>query len=192
MDQQDDDSEDDNNLVGPSLTQRLRDALADVLSHRYLYAARSIPKSEGTFKLMKNWKNNFPDIFRSYMRMSPECFDALHHTIGDDTVFQNESQNEQMPVDHQLMIALYRFGHFGNGASVTKIANYFGVAFGTVINSTKRVMTAICNESFRLSVMRWPDADEKEAAKAWVEDTSCYGWRDGWLMVDGTLVPLFG
>jgi hypothetical protein len=27
-------------------------------------------------------------------------------------------------------------------------------------------------------------------AKEWVEENSCPAWRDGWLMVDGTLVPL--
>lgn len=31
----------------------------------------------------------------------------------------------------------------------------------------------------------------KSEAKEWVEDKSCPAWRNGWLMVDGTLVPLF-
>ena len=32
------------------------------------------------------------------------------------------------------------------------------------------------------------DESEKQAAKAWVEENL---WRDGWLMVDDTLVSLF-
>ena len=31
----------------------------------------------------------------------------------------------------------------------------------------------------------------KAEAKDWVEKQSCLAWRNGWLMVDGTLVPLF-
>lgn len=38
--------------------------------------------------------------------------------------------------------------------------------------------------------VRPPTAEEKEEAKQWVEDHSCYAWRNGWLFVDGTpLLP---
>ncbi|KAG6826004.1 hypothetical protein H0H92_001550 [Tricholoma furcatifolium] len=33
--------------------------------------------------------------------------------------------------------------------------------------------------------------DKKEAAKEWIENHSCKAWRDGWCLVDGTLVPLY-
>ena len=39
--------------------------------------------------------------------------------------------------------------------------------------------------------MAWPNEAIKEQAKEWVEACSCYEWRDGWSMVDGTLVLLF-
>jgi hypothetical protein len=39
--------------------------------------------------------------------------------------------------------------------------------------------------------VRMPTPSEKERAKAWVEAHSCKGWRNGWCLVDGTLVPLF-
>ncbi|KIJ55448.1 hypothetical protein M422DRAFT_121758, partial [Sphaerobolus stellatus SS14] len=32
---------------------------------------------------------------------------------------------------------------------------------------------------------------QKDEAKAWVESWSCPAWQEGWLMIDGTLVPLF-
>ena len=41
------------------------------------------------------------------------------------------------------------------------------------------------------SAIRWPSEDEKEESKWWVEAASCYAWRDGYCMVDGTLVVLF-
>jgi hypothetical protein len=52
-------------------------------------------------------------------------------------------------------------------------------------------MKAICSDCFRHSALYWPTLDEKEEAKRWVEENSCPAWRDGWLMVDGTLVPLY-
>jgi hypothetical protein len=42
-----------------------------------------------------------------------------------------------------------------------------------------------------LLTIKWPDEVEKEKAKDWVQGFSCPEWRDGWLMVDGTFVPLF-
>jgi hypothetical protein len=39
--------------------------------------------------------------------------------------------------------------------------------------------------------VRMPTPSEKERAKAWVEAHSCKGWRNGWCLVDGTLVLLF-
>jgi hypothetical protein len=126
------------------------------------------------------------------MRMGPATFDALVAAIETDEVFHNESHHAQMPVEQQLAIVLYRFGHFGNAASVEKVALFMGVGYGTVENATNRVIAAVCRSDFRHSVMRWPDDETKEEAKAEVERLSCAGWRNGWLMVDGSLVPLYG
>lgn len=56
---------------------------------------------------------------------------------------------------------------------------------------TARVIQATCSQQFRNSTVQWASEEAKEIAKQWVEDNSCPAWRDGWLMVDGTLVPLF-
>jgi hypothetical protein len=52
-------------------------------------------------------------------------------------------------------------------------------------------MQACCDLNFRRSAVRWADVAAKEHAKAWVENNSCHAWRNGWLMVDGTLIPLY-
>ncbi|KAF8873208.1 hypothetical protein CPB84DRAFT_1895495 [Gymnopilus junonius] len=96
-----------------------------------------------------------------------------------------------MAVERQVSIALYRFWHFGNAASTMKVALWAGVGYGTVCNSTIRVMTALCNKRFRAMTLPWSSPQEIERAKAWVEGSSCPARRDGWLMVDGTLVPMF-
>ncbi|KAG8719928.1 hypothetical protein FRC09_010375, partial [Ceratobasidium sp. 395] len=43
---------------------------------------------------------------------------------------------------------------------------------------------------FLRSAIAWPTEQEQEDAKIWVEEQTCTAWRGGWLMVDGTLVPL--
>jgi hypothetical protein len=96
-----------------------------------------------------------------------------------------------MPVEEQVVIALYRFGHFGNAASTMKVALQFGVGYGTVHLVTTRVMKATCTPRFRAASVQWASGMVKEEAKQWVEGVSCPAWRNGWLMVDGTLVPLF-
>ena len=83
------------------------------------------------------------DHFRENLRVSPATFDALVSAIEMDPVFANNSQNPQMPVEEQLAITLYRFGHDGNAASLQSVANWAGIGKGTVSVVTRRVMTAI-------------------------------------------------
>ena len=96
-----------------------------------------------------------------------------------------------MPVDIQLAITLYRFGHYGNAAGTNEVGLWAGVGYGIVCNATACVMVAICDERFHHATMPWPSEAEIDSAKAWVESNSCHAWCNGWLMVDGTLVPIF-
>ncbi|KIY53655.1 hypothetical protein FISHEDRAFT_68686, partial [Fistulina hepatica ATCC 64428] len=135
-----DDSDDD---LGPA-SRHLRQ-LAVLYANRYYNERRDIAKDHTLIHLLlEEWHNNHPDIFRSYLRITPKCFDDLVEAISDDSVFHNAS------------------------TSTRKVALQFGISYGT-----------------------WSNAHAKERAKEWVESVSCPAWRDGWCMVDGTLVPLF-
>ncbi|KAA1480073.1 hypothetical protein DENSPDRAFT_789902, partial [Dentipellis sp. KUC8613] len=136
-------------------------------------------------------KHERPDEFRKELRVSPRTFDRLVERLIQDPVFSNSSQNEQMPVEDQVAITLFRFGHFGNGASITRVSRWAGYATGTVALATRRVMTAVLRQDFMRSVVRLPTAAEKREAKKWVAKHSVPGWRNGWCLVDGTLVPLY-
>jgi hypothetical protein len=136
-------------------------------------------------------KDTRPDLFRQELRMSPLTFDRLAQRLVDAPVFANGSTNAQMPVEDQLAIVLFCFGHSGNAAGLQKVANWAGVGKGTITVVTRRVMTAILRPDFMSEFVRMPTAMEKEKAKAWVQSHSCKAWRDGWCMVDGTLVALF-
>jgi hypothetical protein len=135
-------------------------------------------------------KNERGDHFREDLRVNPTTFDALISAIEADSIFTNNSNNSQMPIEEQLAITLYRFGHDGNAAGLQATANWAGVAKGTVTLVACRVMTALLRPEFMQSAVRWPTDQEKEDAKLWVEQHSCHAWRNGWCFVDGTLVPL--
>jgi hypothetical protein len=188
----DTDTSSSDNEEPPIASDVFLDIMAQLYSTHYYNTREPIPKDSNQLHLLLlNYKINRPDIFRSYLRVSPGCFDDLVEAIKDDEIFHNNSNNTQMPVEQQLAIALYRFGHYGNAASTMKVALWAGVGFGTVPLVTKRVLKALNSERFRRSSVRWPNSAAKATAKAWTEEASCPSWRDGWLMVDGTLVPLF-
>lgn len=52
----------------------------------------------------------------------------IFNEIKEDPVFQNQSRNPQAPIEYQLMVALYRFGHHGNGGSAKAVARTFQIS----------------------------------------------------------------
>jgi hypothetical protein len=169
----------------------MRDAeelLITVLQNRVLFPNK-VHKESQLYLVLVKFKQDDPKRFRRNLRVSPETFDAIHDDIADHPIFHNQSPSaEQFDVCIQLAIALYRFGHDGNAASVESIAQWAGVSAGTVVNCTRRVIIALL--SLHDNVIQYPSQEEKELAKEWVEAASVPGWRDGWCMVDGTLIPL--
>ncbi|KAF8191116.1 hypothetical protein K438DRAFT_1675946, partial [Mycena galopus ATCC 62051] len=166
--------------------------LEEMYAHRYEMLCDTFPRGPAFLRhVLGPMKNLRPDLFRQELRLSPLTFDKLVNKLTDDAVFSNNSDNGQMPVEDQVAIALFRFGHSGNAASLQKVANWAGVGKGTITLVTRRVMTAVLRPEFMAEAVHMPTVSEKEKAKAWIEAHSCKAWRDGWCMVDGTLVSLF-
>src|SRR5258708_6871461 len=134
------------------------------------------------------YKEDDAPCFCQNLHVSPHTFNVLVSLIQDSPRFQNDSQNEQMPVPSQLAIALFHFGHFGSDASVDAVAQWAGCSAGAVINSTCCIIKAFL--LLHDQAIRWPNADEKQEASDWVESMSCHAWRPSFCMVDGTLIPL--
>jgi hypothetical protein len=133
----------------PSTSEAFLAALGDLYSQRYLNERENNIKDKTQLHLLlSEYKVNRPEIFRSYLQVDPSCFDDLVEVIKDDGIFHNDSNNLQMPVDEQLAIALYQFGHYGNAASTMKVALWSGVGFGTVSLVTNHVIKALCSERF--------------------------------------------
>ena len=135
-------------------------------------------------------KSAHPDQFREELHVTPRTFDILVNKLQYDMVFGNSSHHPQMPVEEQLAITLFCFGHDGNAANLQGVANWAAVGKGTVLLVTHRVMTAVLWPEFMNEAVCFPDAEEKEAAKKWVHQHSCRAWHNGWCLVDGTLIPL--
>ncbi|KAJ3746989.1 hypothetical protein EV360DRAFT_57131 [Lentinula raphanica] len=102
--------------------------------------------------------------FINMLRVSPLVFDVIMQLIQEHHVFQNRSHKPQSPVDYQLTVTLYRMGRFGNAASLEDIARISGCSEGS-----------------------------KEKEKEWIDQQMGFVglWRDGWVMYDGTIVPLY-
>jgi hypothetical protein len=171
-----------------SQQQLTLDFLVEIYKKRVLFP-NTVHKLSQLDLVLGRYRLDDPKRFRRNMRCSPEVFDSLLELVRDDPIFQNNSNQPQLPVQYQLAIALFRFGHHGNAASVESIAQWAGVSAGTVFNTTFRIMQAFL--VLHDQAVRWPNSMEKEAAKATVERLSCPAWRDGFCMVDGTLIPLF-
>ncbi|KAJ3817455.1 hypothetical protein F5880DRAFT_1492910, partial [Lentinula raphanica] len=139
-------------------------------------------------------KMGHADHFREQLRVTPYTFDKLVSAIEDDVIFENYSETaRQAPVEEQLAVVLYHFGHDGNAANVQGVSNWAGIGKGTVLLYTRRIFTALLHPaSAKLTWM--PTEAEKEEAKEWpiFRQCSCKAWRrNGWCFVDGTLVPLY-
>ena len=181
--------------VAHGLAHRVCKALATIYSNCY-----HMGRKPGRIKppahlplILTTYKDQeeFHHLFRQHLRIDPITFDNILTEISTDPVFTNQSRHPQMAVDRQLAITLFRFGHYGNAASLQRVADWAGVGKGTVLVVTRRVMTAVLRSSFKDQAIRMPTPEEKEGAKQWVGQRSkCMAWRDGWCFVDGTLVPL--
>jgi hypothetical protein len=129
----DDNTSESDDEEGPSQVEDHLHSIAALYTDHYYNTRDSITKTDVNLQLlMEDYKINCPEIFRSYLRITPDCFNDLVSIIKDEDVFLNDSNNEQMPVAHQLAIALYRFGHYGNAMSTVKVALWAGYGYGTV------------------------------------------------------------
>ena len=168
-------------------------SLQHILENRTLLPRVALPQTTAVIDLCLGiWRSEHPIVFRRYARMDVCTFNQLVAQLEPADVFHNDSSHEQIAVDRQILISLFRFGTYGNAASQDKIATISGVGHGTVDLITRRVITAVQESDLRGRHIRWPDIQEREEAKQWVENqTGVPAWRHGWCMVDGTTIPLY-
>jgi hypothetical protein len=159
---------------------------------RYLQGRSPVLKS-GSLHLAWEYAQSPSDHHRfvNMLRVSPEVFQAIVTLIRDHPIYSNNSGNSQEAVEVQLGVTLYRLGRYGNGASLEDIARFAGCSEGAVELYTQRCFRAI--EALHDAFVCLPTAAEKEREKCWVDEHLGFKgtWREGWVMYDGTIVPLY-
>ena len=92
-------------------------------------------------------------------------------------------------VQEILSVALYRLDRSGNGGGERDAALQCGCSVGSIVaytNCTVAGLLKLNNE-----VMQFALEEEREHAAAWVHNTTgVEEWGKGWLVVDGTHIPL--
>ena len=161
-----------------------------LLQKRYFCdRTRRIPRNGGQLDLLWWYKDNDPERFRGYVWVLPSTFDRLLSMIETSNIFETRDVNSpQIPVKVQLAIALRRFGTYGNSSMVTCIADWAGVAEGSVVNCTRRVAVALLDLHDR--AFEAPTAEEIRCSKEWSRHV-CDAWAGGYLSADGSTFPLF-
>jgi hypothetical protein len=185
-------SGDDSGISRPFFQSFVRRNFQNMYANRYEAPRDQHPQGPSLMQFtLDQYKTFRPDLFRQDLRVSPDTFDKIVEKIAGHPVFSNNSNAPQFPVEEQLAITLFCFGHYGNAASLERVRKWAGTSKGLVKLATRRVMTALLSPDFMQDAVRLPTDDEKEQAKDWVEEHSCKAWRDGWCLVDGTLIPLY-
>ncbi|KIK99441.1 hypothetical protein PAXRUDRAFT_132042, partial [Paxillus rubicundulus Ve08.2h10] len=122
--------------------------------------------------------------------MHPLIFNDILDQISDHLIFQNQSNNKQLPIAIQLSIFLNHAGHYGNAYSLDDIGQWAGVSVRTVINCTHHVMAAILNQHDKFLYI--PEVWSKEMQQAQSsESQTCQSWRNGVFAADGSAINLF-
>ncbi|OQR83407.1 hypothetical protein ACHHYP_20742 [Achlya hypogyna] len=125
--------------------------------------------------------------FLQELRGTKSTFVHILRLIKDHAVFTNAAYTSQGPVWVQLACALHRLGHNGTGASAGSVARSKGVGYGTVLDYTKRVITALVDMA--PDVVQWPGPCERAAMSRYNADK--YGLDGCILSSDGTHCLLY-
>jgi DDE superfamily endonuclease len=130
------------------------------------------------------WLND--NEFLRKFRMSVEAFKYILDRVKDHVVFSNQSFKSQAPPAHQLAVLLHYLGQSSSGGNNAQLRNIFSTGYGTNECYKKRACIAI--RSLRDTVIKWPDAEERNVIARRILDA--YDWVNCIGIMDGTLFPL--
>ncbi|KAE8230518.1 hypothetical protein CF326_g4475 [Tilletia indica] len=160
-------------------------ALEAVHNQRYLSARNTVARINITIgeRLLAYEREGDRQRYRQLVRMEPAAFRNIVSRLSAHPTF-NPAHGRMAPIEDQVAIALFRFGHDGNGASVGNVAELCAYSEGSIVNFTRRTVKALC--ALETSVLCWASESEKEQSKAWVQDRcGVKEWRNGYASVDG-------
>jgi hypothetical protein len=154
--------------------------LTILLQTQYLENRVYVHKSQEWFnKVLPHYDNK---RFKKLFRMTPQNFYKLSSLIETHPIFSTNSTNQQADVSLQLAVFLRRLAI----GDIFSICALFGVAEGTVILYTQRVLKAIL--SFKLHFVKWPKGEERQTVLQGFKDIG--GFYNIIGSIDGTHIIL--
>ncbi|KIK16358.1 hypothetical protein PISMIDRAFT_113573, partial [Pisolithus microcarpus 441] len=149
-----------------------------------------IPKAS-QLPLLSHFAEHHPSLFRKKLHVNPEVFDDILDQISGHPVFQNQSNNKQLPVLIQLAIFLYRAGHYGNACSPEDVSQWAGVSVGTVVNCTHHVIATLLDQHDEFVYIPGAQSEEMRHARAFTESRTCRAWKNGVFAADSSAINLY-
>ncbi|OWY95437.1 hypothetical protein PHMEG_00034554 [Phytophthora megakarya] len=117
--------------------------------------------------------------------MTKTSFQFVLSEIENHSVFHNNSAHPQASVTLQLAVTLDRLGNYGNGVSLGRTLNLWGIGKGTCVLYTTRVLEALNDLAPRYVV--WPN---KRKRRAMSRRMAAKGFKGCVGFIDGTTFPL--
>lgn len=138
---------------------RLEEALKILNSTRYVQDQPSRARKDlrNTSFPHRLWEEG--DSFIAIARMSKERFWTLVDLIKSSEVFRSQSNNKQVPVSWQLLVALANLGSSGNGGDHSHLAYMFHISgtWSLIVCQNNPILRAwlvwICSRSKSFSVI---------------------------------------
>ncbi|KIK19894.1 hypothetical protein PISMIDRAFT_106721, partial [Pisolithus microcarpus 441] len=96
--------------------------------------------------LLEHFTEHHLSLFWKKLCIDPVIFDEILDQISGHLVFQNQSNNKQLPVSIQLAIFLYHMGHYGNVCLPEDVGQWAGISIGMVVNCTPCMMATILDQ----------------------------------------------
>ena len=103
----------------------LEQVYVQVASSRYLNRGSTIARAPQRLDWLLNELDDYR--FKQEVRMTRGCFHQLVELIRRHSIYMTKKA-PQRPVELQLLVALKRFGYFGNGASIGMVARHFAIS----------------------------------------------------------------
>ncbi|KIK12988.1 hypothetical protein PISMIDRAFT_119838 [Pisolithus microcarpus 441] len=149
-----------------------------------------IPKAS-QLPLLDHFADHWPSLFRKKLHVNPAIFDKILDQISGHPVFQNQSNNKQLPISIQLAIFPYRAGHYRNACSPEDVGQWAGVSVGMVVNCTHRVIAALLDQHDEFVYIPGVHSEEMRHARAFTESRTCRAWKNGVFAADGSAINLY-
>ncbi|KAG1728035.1 uncharacterized protein EDB91DRAFT_1253620 [Suillus paluster] len=110
---------------------RLHDTIAalhdEVERAHVLHKPDEPPPQAPQLHMLVHHEEHCPELFRQKLQVNPEIFDDILDHISSHPIFQNGSNNPQLPISIQLAIFLNWAGHYGNAITLQDVTQWAGI-----------------------------------------------------------------